>query len=52
MPQFRTFVPRKGSAMLIVLLSVFLFAAAIRAARVLYRLWKAVPRSNLDFGLY
>jgi hypothetical protein len=38
--------------MLLVLLSLLFTAAAARAGLVLHRLWKALPRSNCDFGLY
>jgi hypothetical protein len=42
----------KENAMLILLLSLPLIAAATRAALLLHRLWKALPRSNRDFGLH
>lgn len=39
--------------MLIALLFAFLLVfAAVRAACLLARLWRGVPRSNADFGLF
>jgi hypothetical protein len=38
--------------MLIAILSIALIAAASRAGLLLHRLWKTLPRSNRDFGLY
>ena len=37
--------------MSIALLSILLLAAAGRAAWLLHRLWRMVPRRNADFGL-
>ena len=38
--------------MLIAIVSVALIATASRAALLLHRLWKTLPRSNRDFSLY
>jgi hypothetical protein len=42
---------KKGTVMLIVLITVAVLVAAGRAAWFAHRLWRAIPRSNADFGL-
>jgi hypothetical protein len=42
---------KKGTAMLFALLSLIALTAATRAGLALYRVWRAVPRRNADFGI-
>jgi len=42
---------KKGTVMSIVIVCVLALAAAGRAGWALLRLWRALPRSNADFGM-